>query len=175
MPSDPVGEIDAQFSDPNAVAPAWTDVVEILDRSEMFWLSTTRADGRPHVTPIPAIWLDEMLHFCTGPGEQKAKNLALEPRCILTTGTNEFRSGTDVVVEGRADRVTDEGMLRRLADRWLERLDWPFEVVEGGFRDPGQPDGRADGSAQAHVFALFPTKVLVFGKGEPYSQTRFRF
>jgi hypothetical protein len=80
-----------------------------------------------------------------------------------------------VVVEGRADRVTDEGMLRRLADRWLERLDWPFEVVEGGFRDPGQPDGRADGSAQAHVFALFPTKVLVFGKGEPYSQTRFRF
>jgi hypothetical protein len=180
MASEPVGEVDGRFSDEDAVAPAWATVVEILDQSEMFWLSTTRADGRPHVTPIPAIWLSDdsgggMLHFCTGPGEQKAKNLAGEPRCVLTTGGSAFRSGTDVVVEGHARRVTNDDMLRRLADRWKEKLDWPFEVVEGGFRDPGQPDIEANGAAQAHVYALSPTKVLVFTKGEPYSQARFRF
>ena len=180
MTSEPIGEVDDRFSDPAAVAPPWSEVVEVLDRSEMFWLSTTRADGRPHVTPIPAIWHSDdsvggMLHFCTGPDEQKAKNLALEPRCVLTTGTNLFRSGVDVVVEGHARRVIDEEMLRRLADQWLEKLDWPFEVVEGGFRDPNQPSDAEGSAPMAHVFALFTTKVLVFGKGEPYSQTRFRF
>lgn len=175
MSSERIGEIDPRFSSEGAVAPTWADVVAILDKSEMFWLSTTRSDGRPHVTPLPAVWLDGMLHFCTGPGEQKARNLDHEPRCVLTTGTNFFRSGVDVVVEGRAGRVTDETMLKRLADRWLEKLGWPFEVVAGGFRDPeGSPDGDG-GAAMAHVFALFATKVLVFGKGEPYSQTRFRF
>jgi hypothetical protein len=150
-------------------------VVEILDQAEMFLLSTTRADGRPHVTPIPAIWLDHMLHFCTGPGEQKAKNLEFEPRCILTTGSQAFRSGMDVVVEGRAERVTDGRLLRRLAEQWLVKLDWRFQVVEGGFRDPAQSDEDAGTEPMAHVFAVVPTKVLAFSKGEPYSQTRFRF
>ena len=179
MAFEPIGRLDDRFSSQGAVAAAWTDVAEVLDRSEMFWLSTIRADGRPHVSPLPAIWhgddsIGGRLHFCTGPEEQKARNLLHEPRCILTTGTNEFRSGVDVVVEGRAGRVTDVATLRRLADKWLAKLDWPFEVVEGGFRDPGRDDDDGSGP-MAHVFALFPTKVLVFGKGEPYSQTRFRF
>lgn len=178
MASEPIGEVDERFSGEQAIAPPWSEVAEILDRSEMFWLSTTRQDGRPHVTPLPAIWLSDdsgggMLHFCTGADEQKAKNLQHEPRCTLTTGTNQFRSGVDVVVEGRAGRVTDEGRLNRLAEEWLAKLDWPFEVVDGGFSDPGQDV--AGSAPMAHVFALVPTKVLVFGKGEPYSQTRFRF
>jgi len=47
-------------------------VVDVLTRSEMFWLSSVRGDGRPHVTPLPAIWLDGALHICTGDAEQKA-------------------------------------------------------------------------------------------------------
>lgn len=68
----------------------------------MFWLSTVRHDGRPHVTPLAAIWLDGALHFCAGSQEQKAKNLESNQRCILTTGTSQLRSGLDVVVEGTA-------------------------------------------------------------------------
>ena len=49
----------------------------------MYWLSTVRPDGRPHVTPLLGIWLDGALYFCTGPDERKAKNLARNPRCIL--------------------------------------------------------------------------------------------
>ncbi len=179
MALEPIGELDDRFSSEGAVAADWAQVIEVLEESEMFWLSTTRSDGRPHVSPLPAIWhgddsIGGMLYFCTGPGEQKAKNLAGEPRCILTTGTSSFRSGMDVVVERRAGHVTDEDMLRRLAEGWLAKLEWQFEVVEGGFRDPGQEDDAGTGP-MAHVFALFATKVLVFGKGETYSQTRFRF
>ncbi len=124
------------------------------------------SDGRPHVTPLPAIWLDGSLHFCAGAHEQKAKNLESNPRCILTTGTNQLRAGLDVVVEGAAARVTGKAQLQRLAAMWKSKLGWAFEVADGAFRDP---DGR-----RGLVFGVTPAKVLSFGK-EPYSQTRYRF
>jgi general stress protein 26 len=165
--TEPTAELNEEFSAPDAQARPWAEVVDVLSRSEMFWLSTVRGDGRPHVTPLPAIWLDGALHICTGAGEQKAKNLESDPRCILTTGTNQFRSGLDVVVEGTAARVTDTAQLQRLAAMWRSKLDWPFEVADGAFRDT---EGH-----RALVFGIAPTKVLSFGKGEPYSQTRYRF
>ena len=59
---------------------------------------------------------------------------------------------------------------------WAEKLDWPFEPVEGGFRDPQGPEvGDTTTVATAIVFAVAPSKVLAFGKGEPFSQTRYRF
>jgi predicted pyridoxine 5'-phosphate oxidase superfamily flavin-nucleotide-binding protein len=162
----PTVELHEGFSEPGATARPWAEVVDVLSKSEMFWLSTVRRDGRPHVTPLPAIWLDGALHFCTGDAEQKARNLESNPGCILTTGTNQLRSGLDVVVEGTAARVTDQARLQRLAALWKSKLDWQFEVADGAFRDP---DGR-----RGLVFGVAPTKVLSFGKA-PYSQTRYRF
>lgn len=162
----PTVELHEGFSEPGATARPWAEVVDVLSKSEMFWLSTVRRDGRPHVTPLPAIWLDGALHFCAGDAEQKARNLESNPGCILTTGTNQLRSGLDVVVEGTAARVTDQARLQRLAALWKSKLDWQFEVADGAFRDP---DGR-----RGLVFGVTPTKVLSFGKA-PYSQTRYRF
>ncbi len=163
---EPVAELNEGFSQPDATARPWSDVAEVLSASEMFWLSTVRRDGSPHVTPLPAVWLDETLHFCTGSEEQKSRNLESNPRCVLTTGTNQLHSGLDVVVEGTAVRVTDQAQLRRLADLWKSKLDWDFDVADDSFRDP---QGR-----QGLVFALSPVKVLSFGK-DPYAQTRYRF
>src|ERR1700687_1629711 len=115
---EPTVVLNKGFSAPDATARPWAEVVETLRTSEMFWLCTVRRDGRPHVTPLPAIWLDGALHFCTGAGEQKARNLDSDPRCIPTPGTNQFRSGLDVVFEGAAARVIDESMLQRLAAMW---------------------------------------------------------
>jgi general stress protein 26 len=133
--TEPTVELNEGFSQPGATPPPWSDVERVLATSEMFWLSSTRADGRPHVTPLPAVWLDGTLHFCTGRGEQKTTNLERDPRCVLTTGTNTLRSGLDVVVEGAAVRVTDGDRLRTLAGLWRDKLDWPFEVGDGVFHD----------------------------------------
>jgi general stress protein 26 len=162
----PTTELHEGFSQPGAEARPWADVVEVLTTSEMFWLSTVRRDGRPHVTPLPAIWLDGVLYFCTGDQEQKSKNLGLHPDCVLTTGTNQLHAGLDVVVEGTARRVTDHTLLAQLAGLWKSKLDWDFQVGDGAFRDP---DGRT-----GLVFGVAPAKVLSFGK-EPYAQTRYRF
>ena len=162
----PATELHEGFSEPGASPPPWADVAAVLERSEIFCLSTVRRDGRPHVTPLPAIWLDGVLHFCTGGAEQKARNLARDPRCILTTGTPHLHGGIDVVVEGTAERVTDPARLAQLAALWKSKLDWDFLVGDGEFRDD---DGR-----HALVYGVAPTKVLAFGKG-PYTQTRYRF
>jgi general stress protein 26 len=173
----PQAEIDDRFSSPGATARPWSDVEAAIEQAEIFFLSTVRRDGRPHVTPLPAMWLDGALHFCTGPEEQKARNIEGNPQVALTTGGDRFLSGTDIVVEGRAEQVTDGARLGRLAELWASKLDWQFDVVDGGFRERQAPDatGDTDQRGVALVFAVAPTKVLAFGKGEPFSQTRYRF
>src|ERR1700704_5832231 len=121
--SEPTAHLVADFSDPNADPLPWAQAVAILESSEMFWLSTVRRDGRPHVAPLPAMWVDGKLHFCTGAYEQKARNIASSAQCVLTTGTNAYGSGVDVVVEGTAERVTDNGQLERLAQVWKDKID----------------------------------------------------
>jgi general stress protein 26 len=176
--TEPKAELDGRFSSEGASARPWSDVVQVMEQAEIFWLSTMRKSGQPHVTPLPAMWLDGALHFCTGPEEQKARNLEANPACALTTGTSAFLSGLDVVVEGRAVRVTDEARLTRLAAMWQDKLGWPFEVVDGTFRERTSEVAGEEFGGQgtvAYVFAVSPTKVLAFGKGEPFSQTRYRF
>src|SRR3954451_15236204 len=131
--SEPTAELDARFSGEDASATPWATVVRAIEEAEIFWLSTVRADGRPHVTPLPAMWLDGALHFCTGAEEQKARNIERNAHCVLTTGTDRFRTGFDVVVEGDAVRATDEDLLRRLAEMWQDRLGWPWAVQNGAF------------------------------------------
>lgn len=168
----PIPELHPHFSEPGAEARPWHEVTTVLQHNQMFWLATVRADGRPHTVPLPAIWLDDVLYFCTGSAEQKVVNLAHSPTCVLSTGTPEMNSGLDVAVEGSAERVTEPDLLHRLAGRWQAELDWAYDVVPGGFaHPPASPQAEAD---PVLVFGVRPTKVLAFGKGVPFTQTRFR-
>jgi hypothetical protein len=51
----PTAQIDARFGVPTATAPAWTAVERQLTEAELYWLTTVRADGRPHVTPLVGV------------------------------------------------------------------------------------------------------------------------
>jgi predicted pyridoxine 5'-phosphate oxidase superfamily flavin-nucleotide-binding protein len=66
----------------------------VLETAELFWVSTVRADGRPHVTPVVAAWTEDAVWFATGPGEQKFANLAANPHVVLTTGCNRWDGGS---------------------------------------------------------------------------------
>src|SRR4051794_3096956 len=129
----PVAELDARFSSKGAAPREWSDAEEVLERAAIFWVSTVRPDGRPHVTPLISVWLEGALYFCTGPDERKAKNLARNSHCVLTTGCNTIDEGLDVVVEGDAVQVSDEAKLRRIADAYVSKYgsDWRFEVRDG--------------------------------------------
>ncbi|MFF3287373.1 pyridoxamine 5'-phosphate oxidase family protein [Streptomyces sp. NPDC003023] len=164
----PLSELDTRFSDPQASAADWSAAAAQLRDAEVFWLTTVRPDGRPHVTPLIAVWHDDALHFCTGAGERKAKNLRENREVILTTGVPSLNEGTDVVVEGEAVRVTDEPTLRALAEQYVAKYgpDWTFAVRGGVFvHDAGE----------ALVFRVAPRTAFGFAKGTSFGQTRWRF
>ena len=166
---EPVAELDQRFSDEGVSATEWTDVRQVLESAETFWVTTVRSDGRPHVTPLVAVWLDDALAFCTGGNEQKAVNLRGNQHVILSTGCNDWDKGMDVIVEGTATRVTDDAKLRRLAEAWTKKWDgrWQFQVADGAFQHDG-------GEGEALVFEVVPDKVLSFAK-QQFAATRFRF
>ena len=167
----PVAELDAGFSSDGAVPTEWAEARRRAGEAQVYWLSTVRPDGRPHVTPLIAVWLGDAMYFCTGPEERKARNIAANPHCVLTTGCNQLGEGLDIVVEGEAIRVTDDATLRRVAANYESKYgeDWHFDVNDGGF------EGGATGAGnRALVFRVAPVTAFGFGKGE-YSQTRWRF
>jgi hypothetical protein len=165
--NDPVTEIDARFSDPDATPTDWEQTRVAIESAELFWICTVRADGRPHTSPLVAVWLDGALHFCTGEGEQKAINLQHNSHVILLSGCNRWDDGLDVVVEGDAVQVTDDVTLQRLAAAWATKWDgrWKYQTSNGRFLHEGE---------EALVFSVRPSKVLAFGKGT-FTHTRYRF
>jgi nitroimidazol reductase NimA-like FMN-containing flavoprotein (pyridoxamine 5'-phosphate oxidase superfamily) len=171
--SSPVTRLDQRYSDPEAVATDWEQARRILESAELFWICTVRGDGRPHVTPLVAVWADDALHFCTGADEQKAANIHAHPHVVLTTGCNTWQSGIDVVVEGDAVSVTDEQVLRGLAEAWSRKWDgqWEYVVRDGAFHQRVGEDGLSE---PILVFSVTPTTVLAFAKGT-FGHTKFSF
>jgi len=166
--TEPTATLDPRFSDPASSATPWTETQRSLADAEIFWITTVRADGRPHVTPLVAVWLDDAIYFTTGAAEQKAINLQVNPHVVLTTGCNAWDSGLDVVVEGSAVPVTDDARLAQLAEAWSTKWDgqWRYEARNGRFH---HEDG-----GEALVYAVRPRKVLAFGKGT-FTQTTHHF
>ena len=166
--TDPITTLDPRFSDPEAVPTSWEETRRALESAQLSWLTTVRRDGRPHVTPLVAVWLDDALYFTTGPEEQKAVNIEHNRHVAVTTGCNEWERGMDVVVEGEAARVSDHSLLEVLVDAWAEKWDgrWDYKVGGNGFT-------QANGGPTL-VFRVEPSKVFAFGKGR-FSQTRHRF
>ena len=166
--TDPVVELDERYSDPAGKPTAWSKARDELETAGVYWLSTVRPGGRPHVTPIAAVWMGGALYFATGPDEQKSQKLAGNPRVVVTTGSNDFGKGLDVVVEGDARRVSDEPTLARLADAFAIKYDdvFGFKVGDGRF---SHDEGVAD------VYEVSPAKAFGYRRGKVGSATRFRF
>jgi general stress protein 26 len=156
-------KLDTRYSDPAASAATWDETCQVLDSAELFWVTTVRADGRPHVTPVVAAWVDGGVCFATGADEQKYLNLRANPQVVITTGRNDWDRGLDVVVEGVAVQVTDDETLHRLAAAFTKKWDgrWQYEVADGGF-------------GLAQVFLVKPAKIFAHKKGDPFGATTHR-
>jgi len=162
----PTGTLDARFSEATAPTP-WAEVEAALSAAALYRLVTVRADGRPHVTPLVGLWTEGGFVFCTGPDEQKARNLAHGPHVAVTLGSEAWDAGLDVVVEGTAVRATGGPELRRLADAYRAKYGdaWDFENDDEVFDPHGQ---------RAPVFRVVVDKVIAFAKS-PHGQTTFWF
>ena len=107
----------------------WTWAEERLRASDRYWVATTWLDGRPHVMPIWAVWLDGCMWFSSALGSRKARNLLRDGRCVVTTDDPL----EPVVMEGVARQVTDPAELQAM----LDAMNAKYETSYGlDFLDP---------------------------------------
>ena len=154
------------------VAPIpWDEARNRLADERFYWLATVHADGRPHVRPVLAVWVDGALYSSTNPMVRKGRDLANDPRCSVMVRTNDM----DVVLEGTATLITDEGTLARVADAYRSKYGWPVEVRDGAFEAPyGAPTA---GPPPYLVYEITPVQVFGFGTSDALGPrtTRWRF
>ena len=170
------GRIDPRYGDASATAPPWDDIERCLIDAQLYWFITARRDGRPHAVPLVGVWHEGAFAFCTGPDEQKRRNLEFNSQVAVTTGSmgaEGWDSGKSIAVEGTALRVTDSDALQVLAGAWFDKYgeDWKFEVRDQEFVELSDPG--SGGLGGAWVYRVAPAKVMVFG--DLHGQTTYRF
>jgi hypothetical protein len=62
----PQTDLDPRYGSPGATATPWPEALARLSAAELYWLSTVRPDGRPHVTPLLDVWQDGALQGVWG-------------------------------------------------------------------------------------------------------------
>src|SRR5687767_14011796 len=115
------------------------------------WLATTRQDGRPHLMPVNTFWIDDALHIVAGEGTRKARDLDADGRCVVGISSTRLPS-IDIILEGRADRLTEEGSVRHVAEV-LSEGGWPLEAKGDVVYGPNAPTA---GPPPYAIFRIVP-------------------
>jgi len=150
----------------------WSRALEALEsgeqRNETSFLATTRPDGRPHLAGVGAVWDDGKVYFVSGAGTRKSRNVAQNPNCAISMSL----PGIDLVIEGVAERVTDDQTLQRLAKRYAD-TGWPATVKDGAFTH--EYSAPSAGPPPWDLYEVRPTTVFGVLGAEPGGATRWRF
>ena len=97
---------------------------ERLRAELMMWLSTVRADGRPHLVPVWFLWDGRSILIFSRPNQQKLLNLRHNPNVVVALDT--AGQGDDTVMfEGKAELLDDprvSAALPAYAEKYKQRL-----------------------------------------------------
>ena len=141
----------------------WGDVEERLVSSQVYWLATTRRDGRPHVVPRWGAWLDGGLYYDGSPETVHVRNLAVNPACVL-----HLEDGTRaVIVEGSSGPTTAPPLDTR------QRLSKAMRVKYGSSGYAPDPDSWT-GPDAGGLCRFVPGKAMAWAEF-PSDVTRYRF
>jgi hypothetical protein len=148
----------------------WSRALKQLESSSagVYWLATTKPDGRPHVAATGALWVDGKIYFVSGARTRKSRNLSANPSCVFSVSL----PGIDLVLEGRAIRVTDRPTLLRLAKRYAAQ-GWPTSVSGDAFT--AAYSAPSAGPPPWNLYVVRPTTVFGVATSDPPGATRWRF
>ena len=80
--------------------------------------------------------------------------------------------GLDLVVEGRATKVTDQPTLERLAERYAAQ-GWPARASESAIT--AEFSAPSAGPPPWHLYVVTPITAFGVATAKPYGATRWRF
>jgi general stress protein 26 len=123
----------------------WRTMEARLGRESTIWVVTVRRDGRPHLTPVWYIWLEDRIYIAIGTDSQKFANLRVSQSVALALPDTE----SVIILEGEAhaaDRLTSDN----LGEYFFNKYEWDF---------------RYDESADWRLMEITPHKILTWGDG----------
>jgi hypothetical protein len=104
----------------------------MLREASALWLTTLRADGSPHTTPVWFVYLDERVWIATGERNTKVSNIVGDDRVSMAV---DGTAPSPLVGEGRVLMHAVESAPGRVREGLAAKYDgWDV-------RDPS-PDGR---------------------------------
>ena len=93
---------------------------ERLRTEANIWFATVRPDGRPHVSPIWFVWVDERVWICPVDGAVKTRNVRANPRVCVA-----LESGSEpVVAEGTATVRPVADATTAVQAAFVDKYDW---------------------------------------------------
>ncbi|MFI6537918.1 PPOX class F420-dependent oxidoreductase [Nonomuraea sp. NPDC050547] len=92
-------------------------------------IALTRADGRPHVTPVCFVLDGDELAFALSPGSVKGRSLARDRRIAVCVG-DDRQPYSFVSIEGQARTSTEPEQIKRVAVGIAERY-YPTQPADG--------------------------------------------
>ena len=133
-----------------------------LRASLIYWIATTRPDGRPHSMPVWGVWVDGALWF--GTYGQKVRNLAHEPYAVA-----HVESGEDVaIVEGPVERLAFPDAPTTVAAAFREKY------VDPTTGEPFQLEAAVESGEDAALYVLRPDVGHAWVEGA-YLETQTRW
>ena len=160
--------LDIYGHDPIPWSRAQEAMAASLGPDVTFFLGTISPEATPHAAGVGALWADDTLWFVTGPGTRKARNLAGSPACTLSCRL----PGIDVVLEGRAARITDTDTLQRIVAVY-RAVGWPAEVDGAAFTAPYSAPSA--GPPPWHLYRFTIETGFGVATAEPHGASRWRF
>ena len=142
---------------------SWPRVRLLLETNVGYWLATTDPDGRPHLVQQWGAWIDDRWWFEGSPETRWARNLARDPRAVMSV-----EHGSEIVIvygTVTLGATITPAIAQRVARSYVKKYGRKYdyrptaaEMVERGMN------------------ALLPSKALSWDvKRFSQSPTRFRF
>jgi len=107
----------------------WSWAEQRLVDAHNYWLSTVNPAGRPNASAVWGVWLDGTFLFSCSPTALKARNLAANPNCVITTE----RADEAVIVEGVAQPVKGRAITGAYVDVYNRKYDWDMDPDADGY------------------------------------------
>jgi len=133
-----------------------------------WFLGTVDPRGSPHSAGVGGFYVDGDFYFTSGPRTRKSRNLAANPGCSVSVQL----AGIDLVLEGVAERVTDDATLERVAAAARDG-GWPAKVEDKALTAPYSAPSA--GPAPWYVYRMRFDTVYGVATAEPHGGTRWRF
>ena len=142
---------------------AWSSVQRMLRTARYLWISTTGADGAPHLVEQWCAWVEDTLYFEGSDRTRWARNLARDPRLAFGVQVGDRAAYGQAVVD--VARGLEHAVAARIARQYAAKYGADFD-----YRPP------VEQYVNGPMFRARPTKLIAFDvRRFNTSATRFTF